>query len=294
MSYTLRNTIALGVILAIIFGFGGYFALIRYPNRLHAVEESIKKIDIELQNTPVLLNQVNMLTAQVETTKRQWATRVKDIPPGDITSDTYDYLIRTIDASGAIRMNMLYNGVKNLGNYGFGTYDLQGTAPFGDFYRFLWYVENGRRLYKVRTLELKQVWTKEQESAGPILLVNYHMIVESYFSPIPELSSATGERALRPGYLAVNPFYPAILPEIPPNTRDLVEIKRSILKGVIAGKAYVQDQSNRIRELGEGDEIYLGYISKVDPEKGMIEYILNEGGIIDKGQLTIRTGEIVK
>ena len=63
---------------------------------------------------------------------------------------------------------------------------------------------------------------------------------------------------------------------------------------MIAGKAYVQDQGNRIRELGEGDEIYLGYISKVDPEKGLIEYILNEGGIIDKGQLTIRTGEPIK
>lgn len=294
MSYTLRNTLALGVFLVLILGVGGYFGLIRYPKKLHAIEESIKKIDIELQNTPDLLNQVNTLTAQVETTKRQWATRVKDIPPGDITSETYDYLIRTIDASGAIKMNMLYNGVKNLGNYGYGTYDLAGTAPFNDFFKFLWNIENGRRLYKVRSQELKQVWTKEKDSPEPILLVNYHMILDSYFSPIPELSSATGERALRPGYLAVNPFYPAILPEIPPNTRDLVEIKRSILKGVIAGKAYVQDQGNRIRELAEGDEIYLGYISKVDPEKGLLEYILNEGGIIDKGQLTIRTGETIK
>ena len=120
------------------------------------------------------------------------------------------------------------------------------------------------------------------------------MIVEAYYSGIPELSISTGQRPLQPDRPALNPFYPAILPEIPPNTRDLVEIKRSNLKGVITGKAFIQDQNNRIRELSEGEEIYLGYISKIDPERGMVEYVLNEGGIIDKGELVIRKGTPVQ
>ena len=294
MSYAIRNTVALGSILLVIIAVGVYFGMIRYPKRVDEIQKSIKAIDKELQNTPGLLNQVNVLTATVETTKTQWATRVKAIPASDVTSETYNYLINTIDQSGNVKMDMVYSGVKNLQNYGYGQYDLKGDASFNDFYKFLWLIENGRHLYKINSITLKQVITKEKESAEPSFLVSYQMMVESYYSSIPELSTSTFERAVQPMRLALNPFYPSILPEVPPNTRDLVEIKRSILKGVITGKAYVQDQGNKIRELSEGDEVYLGYISKIDPERGQIEYVLNEGGIIDKGELTIRVGTPIK
>lgn len=289
MSYSLRNTIALGSLVLIILVIGGYFGMINLPGRIAELEEEIKKIDKELQNTPELLNIRNTLMAEVEMTRTQWATRIKAIPAANVTSETYDYLIRTIGQSN-VKLDMVYGGVKNRQNYGFGEYDLKGDAPMSDFYRFLWLVENGRNLMKIRTISLRQVPTRETDTSEVQFYVSYQMLVEAYFSPIPELSTPPGERVLQVSRLALNPFYPAILPDIPPNTRNLVEIERSILKGVIAGKAFVQDQTNRIRELAEGEEIYLGYISKVDPERGSIEYILNKGGIIDKGELTIRRG----
>jgi hypothetical protein len=290
MPYSLRNTIALGSLVFVILAIGVYFNMIRYPGRLSAMEEEIKTIDKELQNTPDLLNMKNTLTEEVQRTKIQWATRIKAIPAADISSETYDYLIRTIRQSGAVKMDMMYKGIKNQPNYGFGEYDLKGDAPVNDFYRFLWFIENGRNLFKIRSITLKQVPTRPKEESATLFYASYQMIVEAYFSSIPELSTPTGERAYKVARLAMNPFYPAILPDIPPNTRNLVEIERSILKGVIADKAFVQDHENKIRELGEGEEVYLGYISKVDPERGKIEYILNKGGIIDKGELEIRRG----
>lgn len=268
--------------------------MFRYPSRLEEIADSLKTIDVELQNTPELLNQVNSLTATLETTKTQWATRVKAIPAADISSETYDYLIRTIDQSGGVKMDLLYSGTQPFPNYGFGNYDLKGNATFDDFFRFLWYIEMGRQLYKIRTIDLKQAWTKTEETSEPLLLITYQMIVEAYYSSIAELQTSTGERPLRPLEPELNPFYPSILPEIAPNTRGLVEIKRSLLKGVISGKAFIQDQNDKLREVNEGEEIYLGYISKIDPEHGFIEYILNEGGIIDKGILAIRKGEPIK
>lgn len=293
MSYALRNTIALGSMVLIILAVGVYFGMIRYPGRLDEIEKSIKAIEKELQNTPDLLNTRNNLTTMLATKEKEWATRIKAIPASDVTSETYDYLIKTIDQSGRVKMDMIYNGVKSQTNFGFGIYDLKGDAPVNDFYRFLWLIENGKNLFKIRSITLKQVTTKREETSDIEFYVSYQMIVEAYYSSIPELSRPPGERTLQVARLALNPFYPAILPEIPPNTRDLVEIERSILKGVIAGKAYVLDQSSKIRELSEGDEIYLGYLSKVDPERGVIEYVLNKGGIIDKGELTIRRGTTV-
>lgn len=293
MSYSLRNTIALGSLVLIILVIGGYFSMFNFPSRIAETQAEIKKIDMELQNTPELLNTRNMLIAEVENTRRQWATRIKAIPAANVTSETYDYLIRTIGQT-MVKLDMVYAGVKTQQNYGFGEYDLKGDAPMDDFYRFLWLIENGKNLLKIRTISLRQVPTKATDTSEVQFYVSYQMLVEAYFSPIPELSTPPGERVLQVSRLALNPFFPAILPDIPPNTRNLVEIERSVLKGVIAGKAFVQDQTNKVRELAEGEEIYLGYISKVDPERGTVEYILNKGGIIDKGELTIRHGTPVQ
>jgi hypothetical protein len=54
----------------------------------------------------------------------------------------------------------------------------------------------------------------------------------------------------------------------------------------------VLDQTNVIRTLQEGDEVYLGYVTKIDPEGGRIECTLNKGGIIEKVELKIRYGPL--
>jgi len=107
---------------------------------------------------------------------------------------------------------------------------------------------------------------------------------------VAELSSAPGERAVSPNYLAVDPFSPVIWAELPPNVEDLVEVERSDLKAVIPGKAFVLDQNNSIRTLSEGDEVYLGYVTRIFHEEGRIECTLNKGGIIESVELKIRYG----
>jgi len=114
--------------------------------------------------------------------------------------------------------------------------------------------------------------------------------VHAYFSNVAELASSMGERPIRPNVLSVDPFYPVIASGIPPNLRDLVEIERADLKAVIPGKAFVLDQNNDIQTLHEGDEVYLGYVTRIDPELGRLECTLNKGGIIEKVELTIRYG----
>ena len=124
------------------------------------------------------------------------------------------------------------------------------------------------------------------------VLVTFEMAVRAYFSSVTELSSSLGERSITPNPLAVDPFAPVISSGIAPNARELVEIERSDLKAVITGKAYVLDQTNVIRTLQEGDEVYLGYVTKIDPEGGRIECTLNKGGIIEKVELKIRYGPL--
>lgn len=290
MSYKLRNSIALGILLFLILAVGTYIRAFNLPKKISALETEISKIDEELQNTPNLVNQFNDLSAVLTDTQKRWESRNKDIPPVDITGQSYAYFSRLIDLSGEVKLDMAYTGGTAFGNYGFNTYVLKGEAPFENLYRFIWYLENDRRLYKVHTLTLKglEVATTEKQEGG--VLVTFDMTVHAYFSSVSELSSSLGERQRVPNTLNVDPFAPVISAGLPPNVHDLVEIERSELKAVIPGKAFVLDQTNAIQTMNEGDEVYLGYVTRIDPEGGRLECTLNKGGIIEKVELKIRYG----
>jgi len=292
VSYKIRNSIALGILFFVILGVGTYIRAFNLPRKAKTIEKQVKQINEELENTPNLVNQFNDLSVLLTDTQKRWENRNKDIPPVDITSQSYAYFSRLIDLSGYVKLDMVYNGVQSRGNYGFNVYNLKGEAPFDNFYRFIWYLENDRKLYKIQSISLKGIEVAPTEKEEGKVLVTFDMVVHAYFSSVAELSSSLGERSITPNTLNVDPFTPVISSGIPPNTRDLVEIERSDLKAVITGKAYVLDQNNTIRTLQEGDEIYLGYLTKIDPEGGRIEGTLNKGGIIEKVELKIRYGPL--
>jgi hypothetical protein len=290
VSYKLRNSIALGVLLFLIFAVGTYIRAFNLPKRIKTVEKEIAKIDEELQNTPNLINQFNDLSALLTDTQKRWEARNKDIPPVDITAQSYAYFSRLIDLSGEVKLDMVYTGSTSMGTYGYNVYTLKGEAPFDNLYRFIWYLENDRRLYKINTIALKGLEIAGTDKEEGRVLVTFDMMVHAYFSSISELSSSLGERSISPNPLSVDPFMPVISAGLPPNIHGLVEVERSDLKAVIPGKAFVLDQNNTIRTMQEGDEVYLGYVTKVDPEGGRIECTLNKGGIIEKVALNIRYG----
>lgn len=290
MSYKIRNSIALGILLFLILVVGTYIRAFNLPKQAKEYENKIKQIDTELQNTPNLVNQFNELSTLLTDTQKRWEGRNKDIPPEDITSQSYAYFSRLIDLSGYVKLDMLYNGTQQMQNYGFNIYNLKGEAPFDNLYRFIWHLENNRKLYKIESVALHGVEVAPKEDTPGQVLVTFDMVVHAYFSNVAELASSMGERPIRPNMLNIDPFHPVIASGIPPNMLDLVEIERADLKAVIPGKAFVLDQNNDIQTLHEGDEVYLGYVTRIDPEIGRLECTLNKGGIIEKVELTIRYG----
>lgn len=290
MSYKIRNSIVLGILLFLALGVGLYIRAFSLPRDANKIDKEVKSIDAQLQNTPNLVNQFNDLSATLADAKKRWENRNKDIPPIDVTSQSYAYFSRLIDLSGYVKLDMIYQNVDHKGSYGFNVYNLKGEAPFENFYRFVWYLENGRKLYKIHSMNVKGLEIAPKDNEEGQILVSFEMIVHAYFSSVAELASAPGERTITPNVLLVDPFGPVISSGIPPNLRSMVEIERSDLKAVIPGKAFVLDQTNTIRTLEEGDEVYLGYVTKIVPEEGRIECTLNKGGIIEKVELRIRYG----
>jgi hypothetical protein len=288
LSYALRNTIVLGVMLLIILAIGIYFLGFHYPSQASAITKSMKQLDAQLQNTPDLVNQYNEVSLRLNDMEKRWSSRSKDIPTYDATSQTYAYLNRIMDLSGFVKMDMVYTGVQNKAKYGYNIYNLKGEGTFENLYRFLWYIENGRRLYKIKSITLKGNPVKENEDEPAVTLVVFEIELHAFFTSLPELASSIGWRDTIATPPFGNPFLAAIAADLPPNTRGLVEVERSDLKAIIPGKAFVLDQTGIMRSLTEGDEVYLGYVSRIFPEQGRVEFTLNKAGIVEQFELRIR------
>jgi len=294
VTYTIRNTIVLGGFFLIIVLVGSFLTIFQMPKALTQIEAEIKKIEVDLQNTPDLANQYNQTAAQLDDMKKRWETRNKDVPAKDITGETYGYLNRTIDVSGEVKMDLVYVGPRDFGNYGYNVYSLKGEAPFLNLYKFIWYAENGRRLFKIANLSLRGYESKDKVSGEMKILVLYELELQAFYSSIPELNNAPAQLSLSPATLTSNPFYPLIFHEIPPPLANEIEIERSDLKAVIPGKAFIIDQNQKARTLEEGDKVYLGYVTRILPNQGKIECLLNKGGVAERFELSMRVGQQVK
>jgi hypothetical protein len=216
VSYKVRNSIALGILLILVLGVGSYIRAYNLPKKARQIENEIKKIDEELQNTPNLVNQFNDLSATLTDTQKRWEGRNKDIPPQDVTSQTYAYFSRIIDLSGYVKLDMVYAGTTNMGNYGYNVYNLKGEAPFDNFYRFIWYMENDRKLFKIQTLNIRGVEVAPTDEEEGKFVITFDMAVHAYFSSVTELANSMGERAISPNQLTADPFLPVISSGIPP------------------------------------------------------------------------------
>lgn len=289
MSYKIRNSIVLGALLLLIVGVGTYMRAFHLPKKEAAIDAEIKRIDEELSNTPHLLHEYNSLSATVAETKKRWESRSKEIPPEDNTGKTYAYFSSLIEKSGGLKLNMVYQGLQARGNYGYNAYNLRGEGAFSNLYKFLWYIENGRKLFKISALNMKGVELPLTDKERPgDLIVTFEMTVHAFFAAIPELSKPNTSHDGEPTYIGRNPFEPVITANLPPNKNNLVEIERADLKAVIPGRAFVLDQNQQFRILETGDEVYLGYVTRISSEQGKIECTLNKGGIIENVELKIR------
>jgi hypothetical protein len=288
LPFATRNSIALGILLVIILAGGGYWTSIREPGKLHKIEVQIKRADFELMNTPDLLSMYNSAQAELTQWEDRWNRRTKDIPSQDVTTETNTYLNSVILSSGRIQVDVQYKGPKQEAKFGYNTYSLHGEGPFYSLYRFIWYLENGRRLFKFPKMVMREIISRDTPGEGPTPIVQFEAEMRAYFTSLTELSSSIAWRDTAATFIDTNPFWPLVRPDLPKNAEGLLEVEHAELKAVIPGKAFVSDQKGKLWTLSVGDNVYLGYVSKISPEEGSVEFVLNKGGINETYILKVR------
>lgn len=294
MSYALRNTIVLAAFLAIIFSVGFYLTKVVQPGQEKKLRTEEVSLNRTISQAPGLRAELKESRKKLADMKKRYSSRFKVIPSNDTTALTYAYLNRVMQASGLVKFDMLYQGPKNEKQYGYNTYNLKGETSYGNLFRFIWYLEHARLLYKVENLTLTGHEVRDEKTGKAKLIIPFTMDLRAYYSSVAGVSSQkTG--ADPTFYRHVNTgldfLRPLISTEPPPNVNGLVDVERSDLRAVMADKIFIVDQNGKGHILKVGDPVYLGYLTKIDPAKNEAEFTLNKGGIIDHVDLKVRFGQ---
>ncbi|MEX2088253.1 MAG: hypothetical protein WEB62_00710 [Bacteroidota bacterium] len=301
MSFKLRNTIVLAVLLLLVAGGGGFYWMYYQPKQLSAAQTEIDKIDSELVDFPNTVRQVEDLTNLLVDTRRRYDSRSKEIPPFDISSQTYAYMSRGIDEAGFtaqngyIRFNMRYKGARNLGDYGYNMYDLtDGEGEFENLYKFIYFLENGNRLYKVNQITFENREAVLGQATDTRKWIAFSMELHAYFTRIPELSTSLAAKSLPVVPSPSDPFNPIILSVLPSNP-PLGEINADVVevRAILPGKVFAME-GEELHVLHLGDKVWNGYVSRISPGESKVEFTLNEGGILRKLEKKIMFDEVKK
>ena len=282
MSYKIRNSIALGVIVLLVTIIGGYITFFYQPKKIDQNKKEAKKIASQLTDNTAQINAINQTQVKLRETLHRWNNRIKEISESDESAQTYGYLSRIISESGAqkLQMNLTFGGSQNKGVYGFNTYKIRGVSEFPNIMRFIWLLENGRKLYKIANLTIRSAEQSSDSLDYPVISIAYDMEINAYYTKEKNLSMQVMKPDSTPQPITSNPFMPSILASTPANVHNLVNVDNISVKATADGKALVMQQDGTLITLKVGDPVYLGKVTGIYPADGVVEFTLNDGGII--------------
>jgi hypothetical protein len=282
VSYKIRNSIVLGVLILIVIAIGAYATFFYQPKKIKQYVKDTESIAIQLQDNSEQLNAISDTQTRLRETIHRWNNRIKEIDDADISSQTYGYLSDIIDESGGqqLRMNMSLTGTHDGGQIGYNIYKLTGTSEFANIFRFLWLLENGRKLYKVPTITIRSDEIGVDSMEYPRINLSYEMEIQAFFSKEVSLGMSVTKPDSTPQPVTANPFQPSILGRTPVNVRKLLNVDFISVKATANGKALVMAEDGRLITVKVGDEVFLGRVTGINPQEGSMEFTLNDGGII--------------
>jgi hypothetical protein len=193
--------------------------------------------------------------------------------------------------SAALDLNVLTQEEVAQNGCGYTRYHLAGQGSFEGFARLVQYLEFGPRLMKLTNFDVREVHMVDEEQGRIRHTVQFDIDLLAYASqqePFADTLTTLSLAATNFPPITYDPFTSLITPEIPPNTFNLPNVEQSTLLAIMKGRAFISDQNNQLIMLSEGDEVYLGYVSQIMPERRQVLFMLNKGGIIERYMLTLR------
>lgn len=288
MNRKVKNTLGIiGLLLIIsILGFGYIFIFQRNDIKKKHVE--LANLQKEVLDPQRLIYERDSLAKKAAEIDSILNARKFNIPKTLSSIKFYDFINKeTSSFSEKTKINVEYVEKKEDKNFFYYSYRVFGQAQFNELYQLVTGIEQSKELKKVRSVTLSSM-VANVERGKPDYLVNFTMLIAVYFANDDRFASSTMVENKFQYKGVYNFFYPLIRNDIPPNIDNLLDVQGAKLLALIPEGAFIADASGNTFLLYEGQEVYLGYLTKIDYETNRVSFILNKGGIIEKMDLQLQ------
>ncbi len=283
-----KNTFVLAVIFVIISATLVYYVEVYQVTALADSKEKLKSLDNESSTSQNLISELKNLENESFQLDSLLNSQPKTIPFRETTYEAYNEIIQiTQNFSPETDINIEHERRIDAGLIKIDQFSLKGQANFDDILELINRLEKSRKFYRFNQFNLKH-GAYALPSGEIIHQVIFDMLVESYFTNAAEISLPANNFSEPEKLTARNFFQPLIYNEIPPNLNELLEVDGATLLAMIPDGVYIVDKNGTSYTLGEGDEVYLGYLTKIDFENKLCEFLLNRGGIIENITLQLK------
>jgi hypothetical protein len=294
MNKKLRSTLVLLAFLFLILIAGGAYLFFVQGKDLNEKKEKLKELQAKALDPQELLAQYQDLLVKSNHLDSILANREFNIPQNLSSIKFYNFVNNVTNGfSDKAQVNIEFLEQKQEKEFFYHEYKLTGFGYFNEVYNLIFAIEHSKELKKVVNVTLGNlVQTKNEEI--PVYLVSFTMTAKAYFSSDNRFAPATVVENNLGAPTLYDAFYPLIRNEIPPNVDELLDVQGATLLALIPEGAFIADSKGNTYLIWEGEQVYLGYLTKIDYQNSRVSFILNKGGIIEKMDLELDRTESTK
>ena len=285
MNKKLISTLSVLALLIIIIVAGGIYIFVIQKGDISERQEKLAELNKNVYDPVELSNRYLELERKSAELDSILANRKFNIPQNISSIKFYNFVNNIVsNFPKETTVNIEYQKQAPDKEFFFHEYKLTGGGNFNDVYKMIYAIEQSKELKKIGKLSLSNLVKTDDEI--PLFLVNFELIAQVYFSSDTRFAPAElVENNLSTGPI-YDAFYPLIRNEIPPNIDNLLDVQGARLLALIPEGAFVADNKGNTYLVWEGEQVYLGYLTKIDYDNNTVSFILNKGGIIE--QLTLQ------
>jgi len=286
MNKKLISTLSVLALLIIILVAGGIYIFVVQRGDLSERQEKLAELNKNVYDPVELSNRYIELERKSAELDSILANRKFNIPQ-NISSIKFYNFVNNIVANFPRETTVNIEYVKQAPDkeFFFHQYKLTGGGNFNDVYKMIYAIEQSKELKKIEKLSLSNLVKTDDDI--PLFLVNFELIAQVYYSSDNRFAPAElVENNLSTGPI-YDAFYPLIRNEIPPNIDNLLDVQGARLLALIPEGAFVADNKGNTYLVWEGEQVYLGYLTKIDYDNNTVSFILNKGGIIEQVTLQL-------
>lgn len=287
MSRKLKNTLGLVGLLLIVIAAGIVYNYFIQESSIKNRQDKLKKLQSFNYKTDEITQQLKDLSKRANVLDSLLASRRFNIPY-NLSSINFFKFMNSISStfSPVTKINVEYVDKFDEKEFTYYEYKIEANGEYNDIFKIIYSIEHSKELKKIKSVSINSIVSSDKNKV-PEFLVRSTIITDVYFAHNDRFATKKlleNDLTARPQY---DIFYPLIRNEIPPNNEGLLDVQGAKLLAIIPEGAFLSDSNGKTFLLWEGEQVYLGYLTKIDYDNNKVNFIINKGGIIEKVSLSL-------